>query len=162
MENYTIIAAIIIKNGKILLVRHKPEHGLPDYWGLPGGTAEKTESAYEALVREVKEECGINVPAQPHIAFCTEYMNFKRHWKGIVVTYAFEMNNNETIASLDPDDDILDLELFSTEEALGLLTKNPFPIMKEPLIDYLNNKKFKMWTYHENEDGMKMIKVLDI
>lgn len=54
------VGAIVSKAGKVLLVRRKrePSRGL---WSLPGGVVELGEGLREAVAREVKEECGIEV-----------------------------------------------------------------------------------------------------
>jgi 8-oxo-dGTP diphosphatase len=52
-------AAIIVKEGKLLLMRrHKPGR---DYYILPGGGVKLDESFPDACVREVKEETGLDV-----------------------------------------------------------------------------------------------------
>jgi mutator protein MutT len=53
------VAALIIKDGKILLVEH--EKGGRRYWLLPGGGVEYGESVEEALKRELQEEVGIEI-----------------------------------------------------------------------------------------------------
>lgn len=50
--------AIISRNGKILLVRHKTV-GKHDFLVLPGGGAEDGESAEQAAIREAREEAGV-------------------------------------------------------------------------------------------------------
>jgi 8-oxo-dGTP diphosphatase len=54
------VGAIVTKAGKVLLVRRKrePSRGL---WSLPGGAVKLGEGLREAVAREVKEECGIEV-----------------------------------------------------------------------------------------------------
>ena len=54
------VGAIVIDKGAILLVKRdrEPAKGL---WSLPGGRVEVGESLREALVREVREETGIEV-----------------------------------------------------------------------------------------------------
>jgi len=51
----TTTDAIIVKNGKILLIKrdHDPFEG---YWALPGGYIDFNETAEQACKREVKEE----------------------------------------------------------------------------------------------------------
>jgi 8-oxo-dGTP diphosphatase len=52
-------AAIIIRNGKLLLMqRHKPGR---DYYTLPGGGVDLEETFEETCIREVKEETGLDV-----------------------------------------------------------------------------------------------------
>jgi 8-oxo-dGTP diphosphatase len=53
------VAGILVKDGKILLVRH--EKNGKSYWLLPGGGVDFGESAGEALIREFKEEVGLTV-----------------------------------------------------------------------------------------------------
>lgn len=50
-------SALIIENGKVLLVHHKKLN----VWLYPGGHIEDTENPDEALVREVKEETGLDI-----------------------------------------------------------------------------------------------------
>ncbi len=50
--------AIITCQGKLLLERRRDS----DTWGLVGGGVKKTETALEAIVREIKEELGIRIP----------------------------------------------------------------------------------------------------
>jgi len=53
------VAAIIIRDGEILLVRHL-KHG-KTYWLLPGGGVDYGETLAEALVREIKEETNLDI-----------------------------------------------------------------------------------------------------
>ena len=55
----TAVRAIIIQNNKILLMRRNKQGG--DYYTLVGGAVKANESAEQALVREVKEESGLDV-----------------------------------------------------------------------------------------------------
>ena len=54
------VIAHIIRDGKILLIEKKKGHGRGK-WNGPGGKIEAGESPEEAMVREVKEEVGIDV-----------------------------------------------------------------------------------------------------
>jgi len=50
-------SVLVEKGGKFLLVKRAdgPERG---YWAVPGGHVDKGENAYQAIVREAKEEVG--------------------------------------------------------------------------------------------------------
>ncbi|MGH7166119.1 MAG: NUDIX hydrolase [Nitrospiraceae bacterium] len=54
------VGAIVVKAGKVLLVRRRrePSRGL---WSLPGGAVKRGEGLRKAVAREVREECGIDV-----------------------------------------------------------------------------------------------------
>ena len=56
----TATAIIIYPQNKILLIRRSTPPFV-DYWALPGGRAEQDEPAEQTVVREVKEETGLNV-----------------------------------------------------------------------------------------------------
>ena len=51
--------AIIIENGKILLIKHEDKYG--EWYGLPGGGQENGETLVEALIRECQEEISATI-----------------------------------------------------------------------------------------------------
>ena len=54
--------AIIIKNGKVLMVKKKFDNSyISGEWHFPGGKANLNESYKDCLIREVKEETGLSV-----------------------------------------------------------------------------------------------------
>ncbi|MBI4895279.1 MAG: NUDIX hydrolase [Candidatus Aenigmarchaeota archaeon] len=56
------VGAIIIKEDKVLLVKHtEKSHHKSGIYGLPSGRPEPSEDLLEALIREVKEETGLDV-----------------------------------------------------------------------------------------------------
>ena len=57
------VGAIVLDKGSILLVKRdrEPAKGL---WSLPGGRVERGETLREAIVREVREETGIDVDVE--------------------------------------------------------------------------------------------------
>ena len=57
LEKHFTASALIIDNGKVLLLHHK-KLGV---WLYPGGHIEKNETPDQAVIREVKEETGLDV-----------------------------------------------------------------------------------------------------
>jgi ADP-ribose pyrophosphatase YjhB (NUDIX family) len=51
------VAAVIFEEGRVLLQRRDDNR----QWGLPGGAVEPGESVHAAIVREVREETGLEV-----------------------------------------------------------------------------------------------------
>ncbi|MFQ5837323.1 MAG: NUDIX hydrolase [Thermoplasmata archaeon] len=54
------VGAIIFDEGRVLLVRRKVDPYM-GRWSIPGGAIELGERARDAIVREVREECGVEV-----------------------------------------------------------------------------------------------------
>ena len=54
-----VVAAVIEQAGRYLLQQRAPEQNYPFAWCSPGGKGEPGESDAEALVREIREECGV-------------------------------------------------------------------------------------------------------
>ena len=61
LPHYDIVAGVICRRGKILIDQRKHEGLLGGLWELPGGKVEKGETHEAALVREVREEVGIEI-----------------------------------------------------------------------------------------------------
>jgi 8-oxo-dGTP diphosphatase len=54
------VGAVVIRDGRVLLIRRGKEP-LRGRWLVPGGTVELGETLQEAVVREVREETGLDV-----------------------------------------------------------------------------------------------------
>jgi 8-oxo-dGTP diphosphatase len=54
------IGGVVIENGRALLIRRGSEP-LKGQWSIPGGTLELGESLQEGVVRELREETGLEV-----------------------------------------------------------------------------------------------------
>ncbi|PPR45482.1 MAG: CTP pyrophosphohydrolase [Alphaproteobacteria bacterium MarineAlpha5_Bin8] len=63
-----VVAAIIRKNNKYLIVQRNRKKYLGLKWEFPGGKVEENETFEEALLREIKEELNIKISLQDKIA----------------------------------------------------------------------------------------------
>jgi 8-oxo-dGTP diphosphatase len=64
----TIVAAIMVKDGKVLICQRKADQEFPFKWEFPGGKIEKGEETTAALRRELQEELGIEAEIGPEVA----------------------------------------------------------------------------------------------
>ncbi len=60
LKTLDVVAAIIEKNGLILLAQRPAHADQPGLWEFPGGKVEAGESQPEALIRELHEELGVD------------------------------------------------------------------------------------------------------
>ncbi len=54
------VGGVVIENGRVLLIRRGSEP-LKGQWSIPGGTLELGETLEHGVVRELREETGLNV-----------------------------------------------------------------------------------------------------
>ena len=59
--HYHVTAALIWKNGKVLIAKRPKGSHLEGYWEFPGGKQEKGENLEECLEREIREELGLTI-----------------------------------------------------------------------------------------------------
>lgn len=68
MKVIDVVAAIIEREGKILLARRDASGDQAGLWEFPGGKVEAGESQPQALIRELQEELAITVQVEEWIA----------------------------------------------------------------------------------------------
>jgi 8-oxo-dGTP diphosphatase len=61
MKTVEVAAGLVFRNGKLLITQRHAKAHLGGLWEFPGGKREPQESFAECLVRELKEELGIEV-----------------------------------------------------------------------------------------------------
>ncbi|MCB9679658.1 MAG: (deoxy)nucleoside triphosphate pyrophosphohydrolase [Alphaproteobacteria bacterium] len=66
-ERIRVVAAAILQGGRVLCALRSPTMSTPDRWELPGGKVEPGESDARALVREIREELGVDIEVGGHI-----------------------------------------------------------------------------------------------
>ena len=59
-----VAACFISVNGQFLFLKQAPDDTEPNTWGIPGGKLQKNENAEQGVLREVKEETGLDLPTQ--------------------------------------------------------------------------------------------------
>jgi 8-oxo-dGTP diphosphatase len=63
-----VVAAVIVKDGKMLVCQRTRHQTMPLKWEFPGGKIEEGEQPRDALRRELEEELGIHAKVGDEIA----------------------------------------------------------------------------------------------
>lgn len=144
--NYSIgVGALVVKEGKMLLVRRAQEPG-KGYWTNPGGYIEQFEPIEQTIVREVIEETGVtskvkgvvalrDLPRNIHnvyIAFAMEYLEGEPCPDGVEVDAAgfFSINEMQQMNVADFTKWLVDIALKGKSEGL-LVDEKPIVQMKD-------------------------------
>ncbi len=124
-----VVVAAIRHNGKYLLTkRYNPRTKLThNTWQLPGGGLEYNETVQEALLREIREETGLEVKIISPAIVCDSIID-KWKWHGVIVSYVCRLATANSQIKLDKEateykwvtyDDALTMNLhFGTEGIL--------------------------------------------
>ncbi len=96
MKEKVIVVAlkgIIINNGKILIIKRNKSEINGDIWETPGGKIEFGETLEEALLREIKEEVGLDVMVDKMLYATTFMSNPNRQL--VILTYLCRSEGDE-------------------------------------------------------------------
>lgn len=63
-----VVAALIVRDGKVLICQRTPHQPMALKWEFPGGKIEAGEQPKDALKRELEEELGINADIGDEVA----------------------------------------------------------------------------------------------
>ena len=110
LNNSAAVACLIFNHeGKLLLARRaiEPARGMLD---LPGGFVEPMESAEDAVVREIREELGVNVTnAEYLVSFPNEYVFSGFSVFTVDMAFVCTVDN---LGAIVPADDVSAIEYF--------------------------------------------------
>ncbi|MGD0938197.1 MAG: (deoxy)nucleoside triphosphate pyrophosphohydrolase [Terracidiphilus sp.] len=62
-----VAAALIVRDGEVLIGQRRPDQPMALMWEFPGGKIEAGESPEQALARELDEELGIHATIGPKV-----------------------------------------------------------------------------------------------
>jgi 8-oxo-dGTP pyrophosphatase MutT (NUDIX family) len=131
-ENITLIEAAggIVKNehGEYLFIYRN------DKWDLPKGKIEKGEKVKAAAVREVEEECGIEVSSLGKKICKTYHVYISREEVVLKKTHWFKMSSvDQTKLRPQKEEGITDVRWFKKKK-ISTITDNTFPSIMDVLL----------------------------
>jgi len=135
-REFVVAAAILLDSqGRVLLVGNDWQgHGRVRYT-LPGGVVERGESTLDALVREVKEETGLEITGITHLAYAVHVEDRRRNDRAI--SFAFLARYQGLLNPRDPDGFIVEARFFPASEVRTIV---PIPPLRDPLVAYLEDR----------------------
>ncbi|MEM3726614.1 MAG: NUDIX hydrolase [Candidatus Bathyarchaeia archaeon] len=100
------VGAVIICNGKLLIEKRKYEPG-KGKWSIPGGLVELGESVEQTVIREVREETGLEVGEPEHIDIVNNIVrdgngDVKYHF--VILDYFVKLKGGTLRAASDAED----------------------------------------------------------
>ncbi len=128
------VCGVIIHKGRFLIVkRSENDDFLPNYWEFPGGGVETSENLEDALIRELKEEIGIDLTHNQKklIGVSEEFMDKGKTERYLQLNYKIELSNEPKI-TLSPEHIVYD---WATED--------------DPRLDGFLKEIVKQWDIHK-------------
>ncbi|WLD94319.1 NUDIX hydrolase [Alkalihalobacillus sp. AL-G] len=121
MKRVDVVSSILIdeENKKIVLVQNKK--GDTSYWSYPGGAVEEGETLERAVIRETKEEAGLDIELTGGIQSVREAF-FPEKGHHVVFFSFFAKIIGGEMKPIDPDGEVVDVRWFDFQEAENLLT----------------------------------------
>ena len=127
---------LLIKEKKILLIKHEGLGKLNALWAPPGGAVEFGETIRQTIKREFKEETNLNISVEQQIALC-EHIEFPLH--AIELFYRVAHESGDLHLGTDPEltdneQIITDIKYLSKTDLLKLDKRLLHPILLNKLI----------------------------
>lgn len=95
-----VVGAVIFRQGKILLLqRSSAERTFPNMWELPSGRREVSEKTEDALMREVREETGLDISViLPFSVFDYQIERPEEIRDTVQINFLTEVRRNPTVS----------------------------------------------------------------
>ena len=142
-----VTCCILVKNNKILMSkRDKKKREYPNYWEFPGGKCNKNESIKQCIVREIKEESGLNIKT-PSLKGIITFPKFDNIEDWLVFVFTANQFSGDLIDSDEgnlkwiDDSDLLNLNMWEGDRIF-------IPWLSE-------NKLFSAKFYYSNNNYIK-------
>lgn len=96
-----VTAAVIEKDGKVLIAKRKKAY-MGYLWEFPGGKKEDNETLEECLVREIKEELGIDIMVGDFLCSVKHLINCQYAielfaFKAVALSHKFRLKDHDEI-----------------------------------------------------------------
>lgn len=130
----TVKGIVVFNNQVLLMKRVRPSTDGLGYWELPGGGLEYGETPNQALIRELKEETGLDIDiVKPAYTFT----KIRDDYQTVGIGYLCIPKHNNVVIS----DEHTEYRFCHEEEAKQLLAKDIFDDIQCTIEEYYKEKK---------------------
>lgn len=135
------------EKGELLVV--KPSY--KDHWSLPGGIVDEKESPKDGLIREIKEEIGLELDKKTLRFLCLDYVFNKDRKESIQFIFTGEVLRPGQFSKIviQPAE-ISDYKFMAADEALPLLSK-PSQLRIPKCLEAIKNHKIPLYLENGEE-----------
>ena len=96
MNHRIRVAALIVKDNSILLVKHVHPETKYEWWVPPGGGVEQEDNTiFDAAKREVWEETGLNVKVREEFSYIREFFDEENNTLNLEIFVGAEIINGD-------------------------------------------------------------------
>lgn len=151
------VGALIVLDDTVLMVRQQGPDDPAPYWSIPGGVVERGEFAYQAMVREVREETGLIVAGSGRLAWISQH---DMPGLGMLTAFGFEVDGCQgDPLPADPDGLVLDAAWVPVPEAARRIATIGFGPMREPVLHHLRRRGGPptLWSWPSGVDAKPVI-----
>lgn len=129
-----IVLGLIEKDGNFLLIRRRVP-SLHVEWAFPGGKIKEGETEEKALVREIREEVGLDVEV-------VRQLLERKHPNTLVQTVYFHCRSlSDEEPKTEEEYEIAEIEWVRAEEVLKRFTSDVHPIIREFVLSFAKGKE---------------------
>jgi A/G-specific adenine glycosylase len=95
IPQYAVVAAVLRNGDTVLVDKRRADGLLGGLWEFPGGKVEEGEDLHTALVREIREELGVDIAVHADIG---TYRHAYTHFKVVVTVFEADILSGEPAA----------------------------------------------------------------
>lgn len=167
-DDLLLVAALLRKEGDILLVRRHASADSPGHWALPSGQAEPGELLMETLVRVVRAETGLDIVRVGELVHVAQSYHSPEPGSlpgelpgsGTRTTaFVFEAAQWKGELSCGDADEIgAEARFWPRSKAIERLEGHPTRALREPILAYLRSEeRDRIWLYRRDDEGQDQL-----
>lgn len=145
IQFHITVKGIVIYRGKTLIMKRvRPSSDGLGYWELPGGGLEYGETPHEALIRELKEETGLDIKILKPIYTFTK---IRKNYQTVGIGFLCIPVNDHVVIS----EEHTEYKFVDEEELRQMLNKEIYEDIKEAISEYNHLVEYHQLRKMNNE-----------